>query len=256
MEDVTVETDGEWHTSDGKYSSPGWRPEKSVSPVQAKVERKASTPVSRHAEPKSDVFVINDDSDEDETRVRQSLESQNSRGSMARGSAPKRSAEVIDLTLSSDDERDDATAVDKGKGRASNDGPSASKRMRTEDSTSSMETLNPGTARRWSGVGIMGPNGGAGGMGAYGGASNTNSGSLRSPLHNHPAFRPRSPWALSESSAHQHPDPYFSRSRSPRLPAPQRQYTPPFYPDTDPIRLPPLRYPFPDGSHSPDDAWL
>ncbi|KAF9515633.1 hypothetical protein BS47DRAFT_774015 [Hydnum rufescens UP504] len=146
VEDVTVEPDGEWHTLDGKYFSAAWRPPAppvssapSVPSARTSIERKASTPALPHAE--SDVFIINDDSDEDETRVRQSLESQNSQGLITRGVASKRSAEVIDLTLSSDDERDDATAVDKGKGRASAYGPSASKRMRTEESTSSMETV-------------------------------------------------------------------------------------------------------------------
>lgn len=238
VEDIIVEPDGEWHTADAQYSSSGWR--RPTPPrVVAKTERAPSVPMRRpstdnnsvpHGTTVYEIAEDSDDEDEEETRIRHDL-SRVSQGSArdASGSngVQKKQAVVIDLTLSSDDEEaaeDDATAVDKGKRKASSDeynGASLAKRLRTEDSASSIETLNPNSAavRRpaWSppprNNSNTSSNGAISNGSSFNGGTYTNPGSLRS--HYPPSSSPPRPREPGVSSYPQlaYPDPYHHPSR-------------------------------------------
>jgi E3 SUMO-protein ligase PIAS1 len=130
VEDVIVEADGEWHTSDNKYGSPTWN---STHPTTTAVRPVLSRKPSSHAQtfsnspPKpatsdlngktrphnQEIFILDSD-DEDEGQVKRELSP--SFGSASSGhqsfdssatSVPQSQSQpddVIDLTLDSDDE--------------------------------------------------------------------------------------------------------------------------------------------------------
>ncbi|KAF9229229.1 hypothetical protein BS17DRAFT_771202 [Gyrodon lividus] len=118
-DDVIVENDGQWHTSDNKFASPAWRaahpttaphqpsPVRESSPASADEEADAKA----HARKQVEILVLDSD-DEDEGRVKRELSVSYS---VASNSAPKtalpptapttrRKDDVIDLTADSDDE--------------------------------------------------------------------------------------------------------------------------------------------------------
>lgn len=127
VEDVIVEADGQWHTSDNKYGSASWKathpPVKPPSPVKS-----ASPPKRRSISPTKHVtngtngqsrlstaeIVILDSDDEDEGRVKRELspstEPAPSANSSFTSTLPPRSqtqeTDVIDLTLDSDEDDD------------------------------------------------------------------------------------------------------------------------------------------------------
>ncbi|KAJ6604600.1 PINIT domain-containing protein [Mycena vulgaris] len=125
VEDVVVEADGEWHTSDNKYGSAVWK----ASHAPATIPKSGSTPrkslpaksppdtPSKGGDPngkrKATEILVLDSDDEDEGRVKRELSpSFASTSSVNRsfGSLPGETAansqgdDVIDLTLDSDDE--------------------------------------------------------------------------------------------------------------------------------------------------------
>ncbi|KAH7104232.1 PINIT domain-containing protein [Auriculariales sp. MPI-PUGE-AT-0066] len=123
-DDVMVEADGEWHTTDNKYASEGWRRRQPVGNGKAPLTLKTAVPQpSRLSTPPkaraqhSDIEVIELlDSDDDEvdastpsisvrqSSVRPTLPSIQ-RSDSARASSSRRAVPVvIDLTLSSDEE--------------------------------------------------------------------------------------------------------------------------------------------------------
>ncbi|KAG6898042.1 hypothetical protein C0992_006520 [Termitomyces sp. T32_za158] len=128
VEDVIVEADGEWHTSDNKYGSATWKASHSVAAVSARTAM--SQPISRSpskvdmdgkAKAEQQVYVLDSD-DEDEGRVKRELSpslasnSQSYDGSTVPQTSNQADA-FIDLTLDSDDEEPPPT-IQTGKRKA------------------------------------------------------------------------------------------------------------------------------------------
>ncbi|KAG6912006.1 hypothetical protein DXG01_000254 [Tephrocybe rancida] len=134
VEDVIVEADGEWHTTDNKYGSATWRATHLVAAV-VPTRKPVSQPVSRSpskadvngkAKAKQEVYVLDSD-DEDEGQVKRELSP-----SIASNSQPydppkqMRSDEVIDLTLDTDDEEPPPPPRQTGKRKAADPEPASS----------------------------------------------------------------------------------------------------------------------------------
>ncbi|KAF8078677.1 PINIT domain-containing protein [Lyophyllum atratum] len=116
VEDVIVEADGEWHTSDNKYGSASWKASHPVSTAPIRKPPSVSQPASRSPS-KADVngkakannqeiFVLDSD-DEDEGQVKRELSPSLASASQSYdgGSVPQtQSQSVIDLTADSDDD--------------------------------------------------------------------------------------------------------------------------------------------------------
>ncbi|TEB35206.1 hypothetical protein FA13DRAFT_1762980 [Coprinellus micaceus] len=121
VEDVIVEADGEWHTSDNKFASALW---KATHAVIAKPASPSKPPPVARPPPAEDkgkgrsaeVVVLSDTEDEDEGFVKRELSPSNSRSldSIPYTPAPHNpgpsqlAGEVIDLTLSDEDEDEPA----------------------------------------------------------------------------------------------------------------------------------------------------
>ncbi|KAH9008139.1 hypothetical protein EDB85DRAFT_2172328, partial [Lactarius pseudohatsudake] len=109
-EDVIVEADGEWHTSDDKYASPAWKGTHKPAPPAASPTPYPKPPVESSSpsdyahntstqekrQNSGDVFVL-DSEEEDEGEVKRELSPSRRERSLA-------STQVIDLTLESDEE--------------------------------------------------------------------------------------------------------------------------------------------------------
>ncbi|KAG6842254.1 hypothetical protein C0991_000224 [Blastosporella zonata] len=135
VEDVIVEADGEWHTSDNKYGSAIWKASHPVA-VPVPVAKSAAQPVSRSpskadvngkAKAKQEVYVLDSD-DEDEGQVKRELSPSFVSNSQTfdGGTAPPMQPgpdEVIDLTLDSDD---DEPPKQTGKRKVTDPEPSSS----------------------------------------------------------------------------------------------------------------------------------
>ncbi|KAJ7169827.1 PINIT domain-containing protein [Mycena filopes] len=127
VEDVIVEADGEWHTSDNKYGSTKWKathapaviPKASSSPRKFVPAKSPSNTPSKTAngdpngKRKATEIVVLDSDDEDEGRVKRELSPSfassssvnRSFGSIRGETVPNsQNDDVIDLTLDSDDE--------------------------------------------------------------------------------------------------------------------------------------------------------
>lgn len=123
VEDVMVEADGEWHTTDNKYSSPGWQMKHGNAPVIPSPPKaaKAATPppappllASRQSV--EEIVILDSDDDDDgraappQSRFTAYRQAESSRASSSVGvrssAAPRPSAgsSVIDLTIDSEDE--------------------------------------------------------------------------------------------------------------------------------------------------------
>jgi len=120
VDDVVVENDGEWHTIDDKFASPGWRathpgvasqrpsPPRESSPGSVDEEADAKAVVKKQVE----ILVLDSDDDEDEGQVKRELSVSYSIGS---SSVPKavplppmpiaHPEDIIDLTADSEDEQ-------------------------------------------------------------------------------------------------------------------------------------------------------
>ncbi|KAJ3721454.1 PINIT domain-containing protein [Lentinula raphanica] len=138
-EDVMVEADGEWHTSDNKYGSLTWKikhpptqphpsPRKPPSLPKPPSVNGKSTPSSTgpNGAPKkmNDFVMIEDSDDEDEGRVKRELSPSFANISSASGSQPPapasrpKTADVIDLTIDSDDDEPPPPPSNAGKRKA------------------------------------------------------------------------------------------------------------------------------------------
>ncbi|KAF7320372.1 MIZ zinc finger protein [Mycena kentingensis (nom. inval.)] len=119
VEDVIVEADGEWHTSDNKYGSPSWKAAHAptIKPTQPKAATILKSPLKPvngdpNGKRKAPEIVIIDSDDEDEGRVKRELSpsfasssTNKPSGGATGGGAGRPQPEVIDLTLSdSEDE--------------------------------------------------------------------------------------------------------------------------------------------------------
>ncbi|KAE9408145.1 hypothetical protein BT96DRAFT_954104 [Gymnopus androsaceus JB14] len=123
VDDVMVEADGEWHTSDNKYGSPSWKlmhPPKTSNASMRKPASAARTPLPNGnpsssstgpngvRKPNIEITVLDSD-DEDEGRVKRELSPSSfgnlSSASQSQSSVPQTLAgDVIDLTIDSDDD--------------------------------------------------------------------------------------------------------------------------------------------------------
>lgn len=126
VEDVVVENDGQWHTSDNKFASPEWRvthpavevhhysPPRESSPASVDEEADAKAHAKKQVEKQIEILVLDSD-DEEEGRVKRELSVSHSVGS---SSVPKpvplhtmpivqesHQDDVIDLTADSEDEQ-------------------------------------------------------------------------------------------------------------------------------------------------------
>jgi E3 SUMO-protein ligase PIAS1 len=129
VEDVIVEADGEWHTSDDTYASDAWKKTHKpapplVSPAPRLKQEAPSSPSShireastQESQRQGDVVVL-DSEEEDEGEVKRelSLSRPEMRGLFG--------TQVIDLTVESDDES--ASIRSLGKRKAESDSASAS----------------------------------------------------------------------------------------------------------------------------------
>ncbi|KAJ6575057.1 PINIT domain-containing protein [Mycena capillaripes] len=127
VEDVVVEADGEWHTSDNKYGSPAWKashapaviPKAAAPPRKFVPAKSPSHTPSRgvngdpNGKRKATEIVVLDSDDEDEGRVKRELSpsfASSSSVNRSFGSVPgetvsaSQADDVIDLTLDSDDD--------------------------------------------------------------------------------------------------------------------------------------------------------
>ena len=134
VDDVIVEADGEWHTSDDKYASDAWRKAhnsgpSSVSPTPHPKHPALSNRPSGHIRDASnqensqrsgDVVVL-DSEEEDEGEVKRELSPSRAEQILTSGLS---GAQVIDLTVESDDES--ASNRSLGKRKAESDSVSAS----------------------------------------------------------------------------------------------------------------------------------
>ncbi|KZT55971.1 hypothetical protein CALCODRAFT_471661 [Calocera cornea HHB12733] len=112
VDDVVLEADGEWHTSDSKYASSGWKIQRPTSTkpstparTEVKIELTTAHPLPNSAE----VFVIDSDEDDDDTRVKREISPHGSGRSISYQESSSRNRragsaqDVIDLTLSDEE---------------------------------------------------------------------------------------------------------------------------------------------------------
>ena len=117
VEDVIVESNGEWHTSDDSFASAVWRATHPAPAVEYPVTQPSAPIIKESLEAVGDGIFVLDSDDEDEGRVKRELSpSSDRRGSSGsanqsfeKTSVPQtqsqsRASDVIDLTLDSDDE--------------------------------------------------------------------------------------------------------------------------------------------------------
>lgn len=144
VEDVMVEADGEWHTSDDNYASAGWKQShKPVAATPVSMPPSPAKPIkqSRSHSPElppngsaikegmwgprdDDAVLVLDSDDEDEGRVKRELSPscRDESSNLSLESAPPGS-QIIDLTLDSDDEPE-PPAHPSGKRKAVDEMPS------------------------------------------------------------------------------------------------------------------------------------
>ncbi|CAK5280202.1 unnamed protein product, partial [Mycena citricolor] len=121
VEDVIVEADGQWHSSDNKYGSAAWKAAhgpvpKPASPRKAVAVSPAKSSADRNLRRTTTEIVVLDSDDEDEGRVKRELSPSFASSSSAHRSSPHAN-DVIDLTLDSDDD-DEALSIRTGMKRA------------------------------------------------------------------------------------------------------------------------------------------
>ncbi|KAF4572967.1 SUMO ligase siz1 [Pleurotus pulmonarius] len=159
VEDVMVEADGEWHTTDNKYASVGWKsthapiPPRAPSPPKVQATVKAEPLEAAMRIPRQEEICILDSDDEDEGQVKRELSpSFASRSSLSAGHSlassvpPSQAGDVIDLTLDSEDEASPPPTV--GQKRKTTDTPrSPTEEIWKKGRVDASRTLvHPGTA--------------------------------------------------------------------------------------------------------------
>lgn len=113
VEDVMVEADGEWHTTDNKFASPGWRQSHPYAPKTASSQSSNRTFVKTeqsNAWPGAISLLVDSDSDDEEHFVKTALSPsasvQTDPNPTSNHSESRTAANVIDLTLDSDDDEE------------------------------------------------------------------------------------------------------------------------------------------------------
>lgn len=134
VDDVIVEADGEWHTSDDRYASDTWRKthKPGPSPVSPTPHPKHPAPLNspsghirdasnQEKSQRSGDVVVLDSEEEDEGEVKRELSPSRAEQILTSGLP---GAQVIDLTVESDDESESNRSL--GKRKAESDPVSAS----------------------------------------------------------------------------------------------------------------------------------
>lgn len=144
IDDVVVEANGEWHTSNNQYGSKSWKaqhpfvptdksaPRKAVptkSPPQTPSKAAASSSGTSSSKPAANVeIMVLDSDDEDEGRVKRELSPSFGSGSSVSAARSFETVtrqavdDVIDLTLDSDDDEPPPTSKQAGKRKADDAG--------------------------------------------------------------------------------------------------------------------------------------
>ncbi|KAG5647936.1 hypothetical protein DXG03_006970 [Asterophora parasitica] len=157
VEDVMVEADGEWHTSDNKYASTAWKASHPASTAPA--QKPPSIPQARapskpevdgKAKTNQEIFVLDSD-DEDEGQVKRELSPSLASGSnsLSGGTQTQSQPETIDLTLDSDDDEPPPKQAGKRKATDSDlDSPTEQiwKKSRVEQLALRAASSNTGTS--------------------------------------------------------------------------------------------------------------
>ncbi|KZT37429.1 hypothetical protein SISSUDRAFT_1048528 [Sistotremastrum suecicum HHB10207 ss-3] len=112
VEDVMVEADGEWHTTDNKFASAGWRHKHPYTPRNHNSQTSGRHSVKTEGQSKSwpnvTPLLVDSDSDDEEHFVKTALSpsaaSPPDTNAPSNYSESRTAANVIDLTLDSDDE--------------------------------------------------------------------------------------------------------------------------------------------------------
>jgi E3 SUMO-protein ligase PIAS1 len=266
VEDVMVEADGEWHTSDGAYASALWKAEHPPAPpaiapplppvgaVPSTSSPASSTTLAHDVAakrekspvaPDVEVLVLDSD-DDDEGQVKRQLSPTAPPSSWlgSQGGSHPPDSQIIDLTLDSDDEAE-APLPPKitGKRAAVEDGLGGSKRPRHDEPFSGKVTAPSPPA--------TGSNAGTSPYVTGGGSyflQRMNDPSYRLPPPESPSYLPSpflafarnglvrygsgssSPLSPHSNNAHPPPPPPPSLPRPPSLPPSAEYYSPPRYP--------------------------
>lgn len=158
VDDVVVENDGQWHTSDDKFASPEWRathpvvashhysPPREMSPASVDEEADAKVQTKKQVE-----ILVLDSDDEDEGRVKRELSISHSVGS---NSVPKlvsqhpmpiaqesHQEDVIDLTADSEDEQPRSQSLSQRQSQSQPLRPSVEKRKAPSGAPSPTEQI-------------------------------------------------------------------------------------------------------------------
>ena len=273
VEDVMVEADGEWHTSDNKYGSTGWNAtHKPAAPKQASLSPRKSPPkafanlngtdtVDPNGKRKADVeiFVLDSDDSDEEGRVKRELSPSIGSGSSAAvnrcmeasslSAASQPQANVIDLTLDSDEDDEPLPPIRTAdKRKAPENGlPSPTEQIWKK---ARVDSIPPAVMRN-----VNGYANGANGTGGSSHVNGTISPSALNALHMQPVYDP-----LRDA---QHTQPSIYSSRPPSAPRHPPNATSPIlrfgtyraYPGSNSPPPPPppprLRQPSDDGHLSP-----
>jgi E3 SUMO-protein ligase PIAS1 len=157
VDDIIVEANGQWHTTDNKYASAEWRSSHPLPPGSSPLSQKSLSSIKNHTGSPTDgehpvkrgsEILILDSDDEDEGRVKRELSpSLASIGRSTSGYLPTRSHPntVIDLTLDSEDDSPPPTSQASSQKRKGAGGEmphrSSSKRPRGEDNDVIMRAM-------------------------------------------------------------------------------------------------------------------
>ncbi|KAF7793338.1 hypothetical protein EIP86_004450 [Pleurotus ostreatoroseus] len=255
VEDVMVEADGQWHTSDNKFGSPAWLTahpplkEEALSLPPSPAKRRSLTPVKTvtngHSKlpPSSAEIVILDSDDEEEGQVKRELSVTLHRSvnpSLASiASGPPRSqtgeSDIIDLTQDSDDEEPPVMSQSQSQSQSQIHSHGTKRKMDDRDVTSPTESVWSKRSRTDTPTALLSPPapGTGSGVAYLNGASGSSYSSPRDPTRTLP---PPSPSRYSSTFAARPPTAQFTAyippgaapvpSRLPPVPALSPTYAP------------------------------
>ena len=127
VEDVIVESDGQWHTDDNKFGSTEWKVAHAPRPEPAKAAPVPQLPQIKDGRVLNQrAIVVSSDDEDDEGRVKRELSpsydpgaSNNNTQHSTPGAGTQAARAVIDLTLSDDEDDPPAPVPQKRKSRDS-----------------------------------------------------------------------------------------------------------------------------------------
>lgn len=135
IEDVIVEADGEWHTTDNIFGTTAWKAQhpvvtplpkvKAETPPPVKVEMESSKPIVQQKTDVSYILLSDDDEEEVQKELSPSHRSLDSNGPPTPHRNSQRRDNIIDLTLDSDDEEPVPSQSSKRKVGEADFGPAS-----------------------------------------------------------------------------------------------------------------------------------